>query len=265
MLAERLMKERFFVRAAHEALPGQDSNRRPKWPKKLTTRGEPADEFSAVQFYIITFESRSPWNNLLLVGLICVVLMFVMFPIWPVTAKVWTWYASFTLLCLLIGVSVARLVAFVLLWFFGCEFWILPNMYDEYMGFFESFSPLYSFERRKDDWKMYVVRAVFFLIMVGGFYQLSQTHSIDDISEFAKGSFMELLEWGERKLTEDPVTQPQYLSIEHFEETADEDVKVGGVTNVDKDPSSEEDDGSALDSEEILKEEDNKNGKKDEL
>ena len=56
------------------------------------------------------------------------------------------WYIAVTLLVLLFITIIVRWVAFLFVWIFGYEFWILPNLFDESLDFLESFQPLMSFE-----------------------------------------------------------------------------------------------------------------------
>jgi translocation protein SEC62 len=56
---------------------------------------------------------------------------------------------SFRYLCVMflffiLGLVALRLVTFVALWFFGFDFWILPNLFNEEAGVLESFQPFYS-------------------------------------------------------------------------------------------------------------------------
>ena len=40
-------------------------------------------------------------------------------------------------------------------WILGFDFWFLPNLFDESLGFVDSFKPVYSFEKSKDGRLMY--------------------------------------------------------------------------------------------------------------
>ena len=44
-----------------------------------------------------------------------------------------------------------------MIWILGFEFWILPNLFDEDLGFVDSFKPLYSAERTKSGQLIYRV------------------------------------------------------------------------------------------------------------
>jgi len=71
------------------------------------------------------------------------------FPIWPNFLKVFVWYLSVTSLIFLFLLITIRGLLFLLIWVLGYNFWFLPNLFDEKLGFVDSFQPLYSFESTK--------------------------------------------------------------------------------------------------------------------
>lgn len=71
------------------------------------------------------------------------------FPIWPQFLRVFVWYMSVTFLLFIFGLVIGRASVFFLIWILGYEFWFLPNLFDESLGFVDSFKPLYSFEATK--------------------------------------------------------------------------------------------------------------------
>jgi translocation protein SEC62 len=81
----------------------------------------------------------------LIVGFLCCVC----FPIWPQFLRVWVWYLSVTLLLVIFFLITVRAMGFLFVWIVGYEFWMLPNLFDESLGFVESFKPVYSFEPTK--------------------------------------------------------------------------------------------------------------------
>jgi translocation protein SEC62 len=58
---------------------------------------------------------------------------------------------SVTLLLFIFGLVTTRASLFLFVWMLGYEFWFLPNLFDESLGFVESFQPIYSFEPTKPD------------------------------------------------------------------------------------------------------------------
>ncbi len=85
-------------------------------------------------------------------------------------------------------------------WTVGVEFWILPNLNDEYCSFVDSFKPVYSFERRKDGWIVLVSRSFVLLLVYACVEEVSKTHSIGDIRDFVEGSYMDIVKWGEDRV-----------------------------------------------------------------
>merc|ERR1739845_307471 len=68
---------------------------------------------------------------------------------WPNFLKVFVWYLSVSMLILIFLLIVIRGFIFLLVWILGYNFWFLPNLFDEKLGFVASFQPIYSFEVTK--------------------------------------------------------------------------------------------------------------------
>ncbi|CAM9240355.1 unnamed protein product [Phaeothamnion confervicola] len=105
-----------------------------------------AKDYSKTGYYTWMYEGRQAFSNLLTTLIIVGFLLITCFPIWPMFLKVWMWYLSVTLLVFMLGFLLIRFLVFFGLWIGGKEFWILPRLFDETLGFTESFTPLYSFE-----------------------------------------------------------------------------------------------------------------------
>merc|ERR1712107_213125 len=103
--------------------------------------------------------------------------------------------------------------------------WILPNINDEYMGFLDSFRPAYSWEKRKDDLLLLIVRFGSLAILAVALEQISQTHSLADLEDFVTASYIDVIDWGVEKLTALPGSDKQALpSLEQLKQAdADED------------------------------------------
>jgi len=71
------------------------------------------------------------------------------FPIWPTFLKVFVWYMAVTFLLFIFFLIVIRGALFLFVWILGFDFWFLPRVFDETLGFTDSFKPIYSFERSK--------------------------------------------------------------------------------------------------------------------
>ncbi|KAF7457255.1 secretory complex protein 62 [Cryptosporidium felis] len=199
-IGTELIRRSFIVRAEYKPVGTNSEDLKvPKWPKRLcVTSNQSFDEHS---FYIITFDSNRTMSNILMVSILVSVVALFMFPAWPLAIKISVWYISVVFLSTMLVIFFGRLVVFALLWFFGFDFWILPNLFDEDTGVIDSFKPLYSIVRRGDDWFMLSVRVFCAIFLAGAIYQLSKTHSASDVGQFARQSFLDVLDWGHRKIS----------------------------------------------------------------
>ncbi|CAM9755921.1 unnamed protein product [Chrysoparadoxa australica] len=97
-------------------------------------------------YYTWMFQGNQAFSNFL-TGLIIVgFLVITCFPIWPQFLKVWMWYASVTMLVFMLSFLMIRFLLWFFMWCSGYEFWLLPRLFDESLGFCESFVPVYSFD-----------------------------------------------------------------------------------------------------------------------
>jgi len=85
-------------------------------------------------------------TTLLIIGFFCCVC----FPIWPNFLKVFAWYLSASMLLFIFFLITSRGLLFLFIWIFGYDCWFLPNLFDESLGFVDSFKPVISFEKTKD-------------------------------------------------------------------------------------------------------------------
>uniref|UniRef100_A0A7S3PBA7 Translocation protein SEC62 n=1 Tax=Aplanochytrium stocchinoi TaxID=215587 RepID=A0A7S3PBA7_9STRA len=140
--------------------------------------------FNAEGYYTWIYEGSQFKRNLLLGALIFAFLALTMFPVWPQWSKVAIWYLSVTFLIVLTVFIVVRLIFFILFWLAGYEFWILPNIFMDDLGFYESFVPGYTFEKDPNffDRDMMVYR---FALMGGalafGYWLYNQPTEFDEI------------------------------------------------------------------------------------
>ena len=105
-----------------------------------------AKYFDKEGFYVWQFEGSQAMRNFVLAVVVIAFVGLVLFPVWPQFAKVGVWYVSMTLLLLLFGFIVVRLVLFLALYSVGIDFWVLPNFFADDLGIMDSFRPLYSYQ-----------------------------------------------------------------------------------------------------------------------
>lgn len=94
--------------------------------------------------YTWMYEGSMMWSNIATTVLIAAVIGFTMMPIWPTFAKKGLWWLSVTFLIFTIGFFAVRFILFTIIWIFGYEFWIYPNLLDESLSFFDSFKPAWA-------------------------------------------------------------------------------------------------------------------------
>ena len=116
--------------------------------------------FDPEGYYTWIYQGSQKKNRLLLALIIIGFLCCVMFPAWPRPVKVGVWYVSVTFLLALLGTIVLRLVVWFLLWLLGFDCWILPNMFDEEIPFWDTVKPIVSFERSAGGQWLYRVAAL---------------------------------------------------------------------------------------------------------
>lgn len=212
-----------------------------KWPDRLTRT--PNQTFDIEGFYVIMYEGSSGMQHFLLGLIIAGVLLVCMHPVWPIWAKIGGWYLSVVFLTVYFAVLILRMVIFTLFWVVGFDFWIFPNLNDEYCGFLDSFKPFYSWEKRKDDALMLLVRFGSMGIAAVAIQQIAETTSLEDVQDFVVSSYADVLEWGVEKLTALPGSDKKMLpSVEELQKEKDLDDNETNATKVTADMADDDDD-----------------------
>lgn len=106
-------------------------------------------DFDEAGYFTWVYEGDKTFSNLMTAGLVFGCIFCVCFPIWPQFLRVFVWYMSVSFLLFTFGLVFLRAAVFLVVWVIGFEFWILPNIFDETLGFVDSFKPFYSFESTK--------------------------------------------------------------------------------------------------------------------
>ncbi|RPB12460.1 translocation protein [Morchella conica CCBAS932] len=116
------------------------------WTVKIEQHQEMRDELYYTWFY----EPRSWTQTLMAIGVILVLLLVVMFPLWPPMLRLGVWYLSMGMLGLIglfIAMSIFRLILFVITMFVTPPgLWLYPNLFED-VGFFDSFRPLWAWHK----------------------------------------------------------------------------------------------------------------------
>jgi len=238
-LGAELIEKNFCCKAIYKPLnpsskdSDKDKKKEKKWPDRLVRVNTPNQPFDLEGYYVIVYEGGGGLQHFLLALIIVGVLLACMFPVWPIWAKIGVWYLSVVLLTLYFGILILRMVVFTLFWIVGFDFWILPNINDEYCGFLDSFQPLYSWEKRADDFMMLIVRFGSLVIVAAAVHQIAQTTSLSDVSELITSSYTDVLDWGVDKLTALPGSDKAALpSLEQLQkESAEENSTTGSPSS----------------------------------
>lgn len=235
-LADGLIKKGFIARSVAKVLKvaaaaaeaeeatGNSKIKKKKWPEKVIRLPPNEQEFVASgSFFIVLYEGSKTVQHVLSVLAIIAVLACCMFPAWPVWAKIAVWYLVFWLSTAMILILIVRIILYVCIWTCGIDFWLFPNILDEYAGIIDSFKPLYSYEFRKDGYGMTAIRFASMVVIGVATYEFAQHNSWEDIKNFAQNSINDILDWGIDKLTALPQPKNQYLSIADIERLTDEE------------------------------------------
>ncbi|KMZ87189.1 translocation protein sec62 [Plasmodium vivax Brazil I] len=216
--SDTFIQKGFIYKAQYKPIKGIneiDENgmyRRPKWPRRLIMSSK--QNFDRTSFYILVHERNKKLQYLMLITLISIVLICCMFPIWPLRLKLALWHLSVVFISLMSVIVLIRLFLFIFFWFFGVDYWLFPNLFDEECNVVESFTPVHQWIYRNDTWLLVIARMFTAVLLAIGIHQLGKTHSISDIGNFATQSFIDIIEWGNKKLAASPENVSMYKSLD---------------------------------------------------
>jgi translocation protein SEC62 len=108
-----------------------------------------ARDFDEAGYFTWLYEGDVTKKNLMTGALVMGFLFCVCFPIWPTFLRVFVWYLSVSLLLFIFFLITIRGFLFLCVWIIGWECWFLPNLFDESLGFVDSFKPVISCEPTK--------------------------------------------------------------------------------------------------------------------
>ncbi len=106
-------------------------------------------DFDEAGYFTWIYEGDKTMSHLMTAALVVGFLFCVCFPIWPTFLRVFVWYLSVTLLLFIFFLITSRALLFLMVWIVGWEMWFLPNLFDESLGFVDSFKPVISCEPTK--------------------------------------------------------------------------------------------------------------------
>ena len=194
----KVLDQAFKTQAAASSSE-EDKKKKPSWPERIARAAN--QDYEPKGFYMIIYEGDMRYRYYMLAAVVVFVLFLCMFPAWPMYLKIAGIHVLHSFVTFIIILSIVRLILFVLVWCFGADFWIFPNMNDEYLGIVESFQPAYSFEWRNDTKLMVGIRLTSMVMIGVSMYQLSLNYTIQDVGDFVTGAYLDAVEWTVDKVT----------------------------------------------------------------
>ena len=106
-------------------------------------------DFDESGYFAWIYEGNKTVSHFMTAALVIGFFCCVCFQIWPTFLKIFVWYMSVSLLLFIFLLISVRAFVFLCVWIVGYEFWIWPNLFDEQLGFYDSFKPFISCETTK--------------------------------------------------------------------------------------------------------------------
>lgn len=177
---------------AYDRIP--DDVKKFKYPKKLMEVKKSMQEKGFYGFNI--YKSQTKMAVLAIVLAIAVVAI-ILFPLWPYTVKLGIFNVLFYFSASIIGLAVVRLIVWIMLFPFGIDVWICPNMFDDDVGLVDSFLPLLLINRREDSWPIFAFRCL--MVLAFALYWYHSAGFPLPVDE-AVLTFNEIFEWGKDRM-----------------------------------------------------------------
>ena len=157
--------------------------------------------FDPKMFYVLNISRSNSTLYFYLFLIIFLVLMYCLMPIWPYSVKLGVWWISYILLLLIIGIYLVRYIVFLFFYMFGYSIWLLPDISDEKLGFFESFKRVITTEKHDVKWYKILIRiAIFGTIGYCSFCVYRNPGLIDDSKKLILDALRDFYFFGEDKL-----------------------------------------------------------------
>ena len=102
--------------------------------------------FDPAARYYWVYAGNPFWQRVKLGLLAVAILLFCLYPLWPTAMRVVVWYIAVILLLAILGFTVVQLTVFAVVWVFGYEFWLLPNLWSD-EPVWELLKPTYTFKK----------------------------------------------------------------------------------------------------------------------
>jgi len=133
-----------------KAADSSSTAKKPKPPQNLSIQRE--QNIFSEEDYFAWFYETTGWQTILGgIGIVIIVFAAILFPLWPPIMRTGVWYLSIACLGFIAGIavlSVVRLILFIVTMFaVPPGIWLFPNLFED-VGFFESFVPLWAWQKQ---------------------------------------------------------------------------------------------------------------------
>jgi len=107
-------------------------------------------DFDESGYFTWVYEGDKTVSHLMTAALVVGFFCCVCFQMWPMFLRVWVWYLAVSLLLFIFALIGSRASLFLCVWIIGYDLWFLPNLFDEQLGFYDSFKPVFSCEKTRE-------------------------------------------------------------------------------------------------------------------
>lgn len=158
-------------------------------------------QFDPSFYYVLNIHRGKSMVYVYLSLIIFLILMYTLMPVWPYSVKVGLWWVSFVLLCVILGIYAVRLIVYIFCFIFGYDVWLLPDMDDNKLGFFESFYRVISVEKRNEKWYTIAIRVCLAIFTGYVGYKIYKNPSIvDEAKKLFVDAIKDIYAYGEDKI-----------------------------------------------------------------
>ena len=186
-----------------------DEPQKYKFPKKLIECKASMAEKGFYSFEIVKSQTKM---TVLAIVLAISIIAIILFPLWPYEMKLVIFNIMFYFSASMLTLMLVRLVIYLVLFLFGLDFWIFPNMLCDEMPIIESFYQILAFQRRGDGWPLFFFRMLLILCIAAyGYNEAGFNFSIAQTVEIYTDAF----NWGRDKMVGNATNQLQYTGQGH--------------------------------------------------
>ncbi|KAF3918680.1 hypothetical protein AA313_de0206477 [Arthrobotrys entomopaga] len=152
MMALRVQKVEAQAEDHGDHTHGKPKRVKGQWNVQIVPQQAAGDDMYYVWFY-----EGPQWKRTIIgIGVLVLLLGIVMFPLWPAVLRLGVWYLSMGMLGLLglfFLMAIFRLILFIITMFVVPPgLWLYPNLFED-VGFFDSFRPVWAWEKTKEEKK----------------------------------------------------------------------------------------------------------------